>query len=215
MQSEFWLDCWQKGALGFQLDEVHPLLLQCLPSIEAAPAEVFVPLCGKSLDMLYLAQHMKVVGCELSAIACHDFFTEHGLDFTRCQYGQFSRYQAGNVQLYQGDFFDLVPEDITHCQWIYDRAALVALPADMRRQYAEKLQALCRSGTKILLIAVDYPQHEKQGPPFSVDADELQRLFIGADIQILATRDLTSIGFARRRFAVSRLIETAYLICLK
>lgn len=212
MQPEFWQACWENNHLGFQLDNVHPMLENLLPKLDLAIKGVFVPLCGKSLDLAFLTKHYKVVGAELSDIACRDFFAEQQLSPMITADGGFTRYETEQISLWNGDYFNLPQQAVAQCQFIYDRAALVALPLTMRKQYAEKTLSLFKSGTRMLLISVEYPQHEKQGPPFSVSQSELADLFPLADIKILAQDDLTGRGFAKRRFAVSKLIETAYLI---
>lgn len=215
MQAEFWLACWENDHLGFQLDEVHPMLQQLLPQLALTATSVFVPLYGKSLDLAFLAKQYKVVGSELSDIACRDFFAQQQLTPSVSQVdARFSCYQTQQITLWQGDFFSLPAQAVAGCQFIYDRAALIALPAAMRQQYASKLVSLFQPGTRILLISVEYPQQEKAGPPFSVSRADLQQLFPSASIQVLAQRDLTAQGFARRKFAVSTLIETAYLLTL-
>ena len=214
MEAEFWHQRWQNNELGFQLDEAHPLLRQHLPAVTSGKKKVFVPLCGKSPDLSYLALHIPVVGAELSAIACEDFFLEQRLPFEVNQQQAFQCYQSKNIRLWQGDFFGLTEQHISGCDLVYDRAALIALPAEMRRQYVQKLRQLIPKGGDILLISLEYPQHEKQGPPFSVPDKEIKQLFAGAEITLLGTAELTGKGFARRRFATSSLLETVYRITL-
>jgi thiopurine S-methyltransferase len=214
MDAAFWLARWQRNELGFQLDDTHPLLKQCLLPLLAGHTQVLVPLCGKSPDLWYLSQFLSVVGAELSAIACQDFFAERGLQVKPRQQHAFQCYQFDNIRLWQGDFFALSQAQVAGCQLAYDRAALIALPPDMRQQYAVKLMALLAEGSKILLISVEYPQHEKQGPPFSVSQDEIAALFPAAKIDLLAQQDITNKGFARRRFATSTLVEKAYCVTL-
>ena len=214
MEAEFWHQRWQNNELGFQLDEAHPLLRQHLPGVISGKRKVFVPLCGKSPDLSFLAQHIPVVGAELSAIACEDFFLEQRLPFEVNQQQAFHCYQSTNIRLWQGDFFALTEEHISGCDLVYDRAALIALPAAMRQQYVQKLRQLLPGGTDVLLISLEYPEHEKQGPPFSVPYSEIKRLFAGAEITLLGSEELTGKGFARRRFTTSRLIETVYRITL-
>jgi thiopurine S-methyltransferase len=214
MEAQFWLTCWQNNELGFQLDDAHPLLQQCLPALLTGRQRVLVPLCGKSLDMHYLARFLPVVGAELSAIACRDFFTESGLNADVETLAAFQRYSSSDITLWQGDFFALTAAQIGECDLVYDRAALIALPPPMRCQYVAKLRQLLPAGATILLISLEYPQHEKQGPPFCVPQDEIRTLFEGCKIEPLATLDLTGKGFARRRFATSLLLEQAYSITL-
>lgn len=214
MEADFWLARWQKNELGFQLDEAHPLLVEYLPLFADECHSVFVPLCGKAPDLAYLAKHMSVLGAELSDIACRDFFTEHNRPYTLTKQGCFRLFQGTGISLLQGDFFALTAEQVAHCQLVYDRAALIALPPQMRQRYAMKLRSLLPSGARILLISLEYPQHEKQGPPFAVYYDEVIRLFPEAKVELIAELELTGKGFARRRFETSSLIEKAYRITL-
>ena len=210
MDPAFWLRCWQQDQLGWQLDAVHPLLSQA-PADWLDHRPVFVPLCGKSPDLLFLAQHAAVTGVELSELACTDFFRENGLAMDSSQDAGFVRSQAANICLYQGDYFELAQAHVASCQRIYDRAALIALPAPMRQSYVRHLRKLMPEAD-MLLLSLEYPPAEKQGPPFSVPADEIRALFDFASITQLQQRDLTGQGFARRRFDTSALIETSWRI---
>ena len=214
MDAGFWHARWQNNELGFHMDSAHSLLRQCLPAFLPVTGKVLVPLCGKSPDLRFLAQAMPVIGAELSEIACDDFFSEQQLAYVKQLQGDFIRYQADNITLLQGDFFALTKPQVQDCTLAYDRAALIALPPQMRRQYATHLCQLLPSGAKILLISLAYPQAEKQGPPFSVPEQEVRQLFAGCEIAVLATQDITGQGFAKRRFATSSLVETAYSITL-
>ena len=214
MDASFWHQRWQNNELGFQLDQPHPLLCQCLPRVLCGQQKVLVPLCGKSPDMVYLAQHLPVVGAELSAIACDDFFAEQQLPYQRHATGSEVCYQSEKINIWQGDFFQLTPAQTVGCQLVYDRAALIALPKQMRQQYVAKLKTLLGQGAELLLISVEYPLHEKAGPPFSVDYAEVCRLFANDKVELLAELDQTGKGFARRRFATGYLLERAYRIRL-
>ena len=212
MDASFWHQCWQNNELGFQLEQPHPLLCQCLAQVFRGHQKVLVPLCGKSPDMVYLAQHLPVVGAELSAIACDDFFAEQQLRYQRHATRSDVCYQSDNIAIWQGDFFQLTPAKTNGCELVYDRAALIALPKKMRQHYVAKLKALLPLGTELLLITVEYPLHEKAGPPFSVDYAEVCRLFAGDNVTLIAELDQTGKGFARRRFATGYLLERAYHI---
>jgi thiopurine S-methyltransferase len=154
MQHAFWLERWEQNWSSLEL-----------PS----NCKVFVPFCGKTKDLLWLRQQgHHVIAVELSLIAVEAFFTESKLPVKELQVGEFKLFETDGIQIYCGDFFKL-PSDILRCvQAVYDRASLVALPTEMRVQYAEKMRDMLFSSIQILLVAFDYPQHEMQGPPFSV-----------------------------------------------
>jgi thiopurine S-methyltransferase len=210
MEAEFWHQVWQHNQLGFQLAEAHPLLRAQLAALPAGHT-ILVPLCGKSPDLHLLAQQYQVVGAELSQIACRDFFAEAQLPVSQLDAGAFTLWQAAPYQLWQGDFFALPSTAVQGCQLVYDRAALIALPPDMQRLYVQTLKQLLPQAT-LLLISLEYPKHEKQGPPFSVTAAEIALLFDFADINLCGIRNLTGQGFARRKFETSWLIEKSWLI---
>lgn len=210
MQPEFWLSCWQQNQLGWHQDVPHPLLIQA-PADWSDERPVFVPLCGKSPDLLYLAQSAAVIGSELSEIACKDFFAEHQFDLQQSDRAGFRLFAAGNIQIWQGDFFLLKPEQVASCRRVYDRAALIALPESMRRDYVRQLRALLPAAD-MLLLSLEYPAAEKAGPPFSVTSQEISTLFEFATVTLLQQQDLTGRGFARRRFETSSLVETCWRI---
>lgn len=210
MEAEFWHQVWQQNQLGFQLAEAHPLLRARLSSLPASAA-VLVPLCGKSPDLHLLAKQYRVVGAELSQIACRDFFAEAEIPVAPLDAGAFVLWQSTQYQLWQGDFFELSAAAVQDCRLIYDRAALIALPTVMRRQYVQKLRQLLPKAS-LLLISLEYPEHEKQGPPFAVSELEIAHLFEFAEIELCAIRNLTGLGFARRKFETSQLVEKSWLI---
>lgn len=214
MHAEFWHQCWENDRLGFHQDAYHPWLDKYLKPLlnKHATSAVFVPLCGKSLDMRYIAAHNPVIGAELSDIACRDFFAEAGLFPEVSAEDELVRYQAEGVSLLQGDYFSLTAGHLASTRLVYDRAALIALPEALRARYAAHLRSLIPHGT-LLLLALEYPQEEMSGPPFSVSQEEVERLYPWAEIQPLARREIEDKVFARRVFdKVSELVETAYLI---
>lgn len=179
MNPDFWLKRWQQSQIGFHQSETEPLLQQHWSGLGVpAGSPVFVPLCGKSLDMVWLAgQGHRVVGAELSQIAVDDFFA--GLEIepeTRTEAG-FTVKTAGPYELWCGDIFELPLNVTAAVAGIYDRAALIALPPEMRKAYAEKLTQLAHGSAKSLLITLEYDQTVLNGPPFAVWGDEVERLF--------------------------------------
>ena len=210
MDANFWQQRWALNELGFQLDSAHPLLAAQLAAMPVQQ-KVFVPLCGKSPDMHFLASRYQVIGAELSEIACRDFFAEAALPVATAADGEHQLWQSAAYQLWQGDFFTLPAKAVMGCQLIYDRAALIALPATMRQQYAMQLMKLFPAAT-MLLISLEYPEGEKQGPPFAVFQAEIAALFAGADIEMAGIRNITGQGFARRKFLTSQLVEKSWWI---
>ncbi|SET31450.1 thiopurine S-methyltransferase [Thalassotalea agarivorans] len=217
MDAQFWHDVWHRDSLGFHQDTVHPLLSQQLTKyLPDANSHILVPLCGKSLDMLFLAQRHQVTGIELSDIACRDFFKENKLAYSTDNHGPFKRYSSEKIVLLQGDFFEAgrqwLSGDFPQYNYVYDRAALIALPKHMQQDYVDKLIQLLQPGDQILLITLEYPDNELQGPPFSVTEERVSELFLNHKVLKISQTSLPDGVFARRRFNVSYLKETAYLI---
>ena len=193
MKPDFWHQRWREGHIGFHQDAPTPLLLKHWPSL-ALPtdAKVFVPLAGKSHDMAWLAaQGHRVLGVELSQAAVEAFFAEHRLQPQRhdSRYGM--HYTAENIELICGDAFALDEAALAGCSAVFDRAALIALPAQMRQRYVDELYARLPAGCRGLLITMEYPQEQKAGPPFSVEEDEVRALY-ACDWQVttLERRDI-------------------------
>ncbi|MFU8812973.1 MAG: thiopurine S-methyltransferase [Balneolaceae bacterium] len=178
MELSYWRSRWNQGKIGFHSPEVYEGLRQALEQLPAQKnRHVLVPLCGKSIDMVWLAeQGHRVTGVELSEKAVQQFFEEQGLPAERSTRGRFTLYRSGSITLWCGDFFSF-PQSEGPFDWIYDKASLVALPPDMRSRYAEKLKTLRSKETVLLLHHFIYPQEQMPGPPFSVENDELSRLF--------------------------------------
>lgn len=212
MQPDFWHDRWQSGVIGFHRTQVNPHLLEFWPGIAKPPAQVLVPLCGKSLDLLWLSrQGYQVLGVELSELAVQAFFSEAGLQPLRRTQGAFECWQAGNIRILCGDFFALTANDVSGCSLIYDRAALIALPQDMRIGYARRLLQVCPSAS-MLLEVLDYPQQQMQGPPFSVSVQELAMLFQGVEMRLLQEQDILSQEPKLRDRGVNNLVERVYAL---
>ena len=181
MDPSFWHDRWENQDIGFHQADIHALLPKYWPRLElGSDASVLVPLCGKSLDMVWLAQQgHRVIGAELSQRAIDDFFAERGLTPTTRASGSFIVKSAGPYELWCGDIFELPYEAVAGVAGVYDRAALIALPHALREQYAETLASLLPATARMLLITLEYEQAQMAGPPFSVQGDEVRALFSG------------------------------------
>lgn len=218
MKKEFWLERWERAEIGFHQNEINPYLQRHWRELAAARGgEVFVPLCGKSLDMVWLREQGSfVLGVELSSIAVQDFFREQGMSPQRVSGTKFDNYLADGFCLACGDFFDLRKEDMAQVGAVYDRASLVALPPEMRERYARHLVEILPPGTRILLIAFDYPQAEMQGPPFAVSADEVRALYGKyAEIQLLAQVDALEQNPRFKQRGMTRMVENIFLLTLR
>lgn len=193
MDAGYWKQRWDEGRTGWHQDQPTPLLLKHWPSLQVAPgACVFVPLAGKSRDMVWLAaQGHRVLGVELSQLAVEQFFDEHGLvpEVSVSRYGR--HYAAGGIELVCGDAFALDAAALADCSAVFDRAALIALPPELRQRYVRELHAHLPAGCRGLLITLEYPPHEKDGPPFPVPEAEVDVLY-GRDwsIAVLERRDI-------------------------
>lgn len=193
MDPDFWQQRWRDNRIGFHRDGVLPLLEKHWPSLGLpAGSRVFVPLCGKSLDMTWLAARgHRVLGVELSPLAVGQFFDENGLVPTRRESPLGTHFTAGPIEIICGDAFALDARTLVDCAAVYDRAALIALPRPMRDAYVGELHARLPAGCRGLLVTLEYPPDEKAGPPFPVDAAEVERLY-GRDWEVeqLERRDI-------------------------
>ena len=213
MDHEFWLQRWRDGRTGFHNERVAPLLCKHWPVLALPPrSRVFVPLAGKSLDMLWLAaQSHRVLGVELSELAIAQFFAENGLepDVRESSYGV--HHVAGDIELIRGDAFALDAAALADCAAVYDRAALIALPPDLRARYVGELYARLPIGCRGMLVTLEYPQHEKNGPPFSVDEAEVRERYAPLwSVDLLERRDILDAqpGFVAE--GVTALATTVY-----
>lgn len=219
MDNQHWHDRWAQQRIGFHQTEVSPYLEAHWAAVHSDPAgTVFVPLCGKSLDMLWLAERgYDVVGVEISEIAATAFFTENGLPFERHHEAPFDVYRGERITIYCGDFFELNSAHLAEVRAVFDRASLIALPPEARARYATHLQALIEPTVPLMVILLEYPDQQMQGPPYSVRHDEAESLF-GAryQIQVLQSTDVLdqephfqSRGITSLRESVLRLTHSA------
>ena len=199
MEPQFWHDRWERREIGFHMAKPHVALERHWNSLALPPdARVFVPLAGKSLDLIWLARHQHaVVGIELSQLAVREFFEEHP--------------EARGIDLRCGDLFELTPTTLGAIDAIFDRASLVALPPAMRADYAAQLTRLSPPGTQTLLVTMEYDQRQMRGPPHAVMPDEVHALY-GATHEITVLDELTALEDFPRMSArgVTHLAERVY-----
>jgi len=215
MDKNFWHDRWNSGRIGFHRPDVHPFLERYVPRLAVRKGDtVFVPLCGKSLDMLWLRQKgLRVTGVEISPVAVSAFFEENGLavTFQNVQAGEL--YFTDGIEIYCADFFAMGTDEVSSCQAIYDRAALIAFPGDQRRTYTEHLIRIAPPLARILLVILEYEQSQMDGPPFSVTCSEVDQMFGSAyDIEVLETIDALGESPHFRERGLTSLRESALLL---
>ena len=179
MEHDFWHRRWKKKETGFHQGQANLRLKTYWPRLELpAGTQVLVPLCGKSLDMVWLhEQGFAVTGVELSEMAVEAFFAEQQLTPTVDTQGELARYSAEAYEIFCGDLFALPPAAVSGIGAIYDRASLIAFPLEMRPSYVQHLARLCPANTRGLLISIEYPEEQMDGPPFSVREAEVESLF--------------------------------------
>ncbi|MCK9511850.1 MAG: thiopurine S-methyltransferase [Pigmentiphaga sp.] len=178
MEPGFWLERWRQGRIGFHQPRINTALREHWPQLAlSAKTRVLVPLCGKSLDLLWLAERgHAVLGVELAEEAAHSFFAEHDLEAERQQTADGVLYRSGPIEILCGDIFQAAPALWADCGAVFDRAALIALPPAMRPAYCRQVYGGLAPGYRGLLLTLDYPQELKAGPPFSVPHDEVRTL---------------------------------------
>ena len=176
MEPSFWHNRWQTNQTGWHERAVNPLLITHFPSLNVPPGKrVFVPFCGKSLDLGWLLSHgYDVAGAELSELAVTQLFAELGVEAHISEVGNLRLFRGEKIDIFVGDLFDLSRETLGPVDAVYDRAALVALPEAVRVHYTAHLKAISALAPQ-LVIGYEYDQTVVAGPPFSVTPDELHR----------------------------------------
>lgn len=174
MDKEFWHKRWQDNEIGFHNNETHPLLDSNIKQLSLKNnSRIFLPLCGKSLDMIFLHNlGLHVLGIELSELAVKQFFHDLNIEPEVYQHNDITRYQVDHLDIFCGDFFALDKEILGKVDAVYDRAALVALPEEMRRSYTSHLIKLTQSAPQ-LLLTIQYDIEQISGPPFVVPDNEV------------------------------------------
>lgn len=174
MELDFWLQKWEEKQIGFHQSVYNPKMVEFFSNYDLNNKQVFVPLCGKSLDMIWLAkQGAKVVGVEISPIAVKEFFAENDIPYEIEKKSEREWYRSNGVDILLGDFFNL---EIQSFDFIYDRAAMVALPPGLRKSYQDRMCLLAKN-SNYFLFTFEYDEQKFQGPPFSVSEFEVMNAF--------------------------------------
>jgi thiopurine S-methyltransferase len=213
VQPEFWRARWRTGQIGFHQSAPDRHLAEFWPRLKLPPdSSVFVPLCGKSLDLLWLRDNgHSVSGVELSAIALESFCMENGILTRRRILADFERYEAAGLELFCGDYFSLNSGILGAIDAVYDRAALISWTPQMRLAYVKQATALVRRGAQILLVTLEYPPEQMAGPPFPVTSEEVRRLYAkDFAIQQLDRQDILAAEPRLRSRGLTLLHEVCY-----
>lgn len=190
MEKDYWQSRWQNRSIEFDQKEPNLFLKEFFNDLKLKPhSTVFVPMCGKSVDMLWLMrQGYNLLGIELNLVACREFFEQNKLHYKESEKDNFHILTSENITLYSGDFFNFNKAMLGEIAAVYDRAALVALPETMRKQYVEHLKGMLTADVPVFLITAAYNQNEMNGPPFSVDKNEVEAHY-GHDFKITQLHD--------------------------
>lgn len=213
MEPSFWHERWERAEIGFHQQTINVHLQQFWNRLElGAGQRVFVPLCGKSHDLLWLAgEGHPVTGVEISPLAVETFFVENGLTPQRWRDGAFEVWEADEIRILLGDFFALEPRHVADCAGVYDRASLIALPSAMRQQYARHLPAILSPNAPVLLVTLEYDQTAMAGPPFSVGEEEVRALYAPTHaVELLVIRDALAEASRWRERGLTWLLEKGY-----
>lgn len=212
MEAQFWINKWIEGQIGFHKDNVNEALLKHFALFNSKKEDrVLVPLCGKSRDLAWLRnQGLIVHGVELYEKAVEAFFEENNLEtFTKKQNQHFLDYSVENLTISCGDFFKLDRQN--SYDLIYDRASLVALPFEMRKNYARLLTEVLKKGGRYLLIVYEYNQEEMAGPPFSISQDEINELY-ATDFDIKLIESETPADKGPKQSGLTQFYQKVYLL---
>lgn len=216
MHKEYWLNRWETGNTRFNEPNPHQYLIKYLDKLVTNHGNnIFVPLCGKSIDMTWLLENnQKVTGVEISQIPIQDFFRVNDIKYTISTVDKFSIYQAESCTIYNGDIFDLKPKDLININAVYDRGAFIALPAEtLRIQYIDWLKSTLPKSCKILLITFEFDQNEMEGPPFTVNQRDLEQYFGNSfSVTLLERQIVKNIKPHWKERGLRTLYECAYLL---
>lgn len=214
MERDFWEARWAAGQIGFHQGKPNRLLARHADLLDGR-RRILVPLAGKAVDLRFLAARgHEVVGIELVRAAVEAFFEEQGIEARATTLGPYQGLTGGGVTLLVGDFFAATPEGIGRFDAIYDRAALVALPSAMRARYVPHGLGLLEEGGRVVLISFAYDQSKMEGPPFSVDDDEVRRLYAPHEVRIVEEREEPTAPHLAER-GLTSLTERLYAIDIR
>ncbi|MEA5463832.1 thiopurine S-methyltransferase [Leptothoe sp. PORK10 BA2] len=192
MDENFWLQAWKTNNIGFHWSEANPVLVTYFKELALVKgSRVFVPLCGKTLDIAWLLSNgYHVAGAELVEIAIEQLFIELGVEPKISELGQLKQYSASNIDIFVGNIFDVSSQILGSVDAIYDRAALVALPDEIRHRYTAHLREITGQAPQ-LLVSYEYDQSLMSGPPFSISDEEVNQHYGDSyDLTLMASTNI-------------------------
>lgn len=214
MDRSFWIDAWKNGRTRFHRADANPdLLAYEAQFLGGGQHRVLVPLCGKSVDLVWLAERgHDVVGVELSELAARAVFEESGREYAVRDAGGLKVFASPGLSVINADLFDVTPHHVGSVDRIWDRAALVALPPEVRGRYVMQLRGLAGPNTVVLLNAIEYDPSVMDGPPFSVPEAEVRAHYEAAHVEILRQADVVADEPRWAEAGHSWWLDTSYLI---
>ncbi len=215
MDTKFWNERWNNNQIAFHLPTVNPYITDFLSTFKLTDnAQIFIPLCGKTLDIAWFAsQQYKVLGIECSDKAIDDFFNEQQLSPNVKQVTPYNHYSSTNIELLNGDFFNLNSDLLKNVSLVYDRASLVALTEDLRKKYVNLLTQLLPISADIFLITLEYEQSIMSGPPFSVSHQDVIQMYQPAyQVELLHESDVLNDYLKFKERGLTYLTESVYKI---
>ncbi|WP_372654723.1 thiopurine S-methyltransferase [Halobacteriovorax sp.] len=179
MEREFWEKAWDERNIGFHMSETNAFLKWAIENqVIQKRKTALVPLCGKTLDLIFLRDlGFSVYGVELAEKAVLEFFNENDLEFSIKQSENFKIFETRGITIFCGDLFKLTSSNIPEVDFIYDRASNVALPPEMREDYYKKIKELSSANTEMLLLTGHSLDNDKHGPPFSIPKNEIEAAY--------------------------------------
>lgn len=193
MEASFWLQKWENNNIGFHKSEANPALVKYFEALSLVQgSRIFLPLCGKTLDIAWLLSNgYRVAGAELAEIAIEQLFMELGVAPKISAAGEAKHYSATNIDIFAGDIFHLSSQMLGSVDAIYDRAALVALPKEIRRRYTAHLMEITHKAPQ-LLVCYEYDQCLMEGPPFSLSSEEVNQHYGKSyGLNLMASTDMS------------------------
>lgn len=217
MEADFWHRRWRKNEIGFHEEDGNHLLKTYIKKLALpAGARIFVPLCGKTRDIAWLlSQGFSVVGIELNTLAVEQLLAELDVRAEHYTVDGFDHHQAcfadgQGLDIFTGNFFAFNQAIMGTVDAVFDRAALVALPEEMRKQYAQHLLAVSNKCEQ-LLVCYEYADGLMQGPPHSVNSEEVMRHYATEMNVEQIYREKVEGGFREQ----SEVYEAVYVVIAK